>query len=191
MNYWDQESYIFQSMTIAEYRAKLRATIKELEFESERLALAIVQSGLAIVEHRSIEEGIFVNSEEGVYADYSVNPMLTVRFRKNVLNQKGLNYIAENRLGTWHEFRKAQGLTSEKVNLSYTNRLWTSIAIQSTTSTGSHVVFTIGSIDTEVQKYIGKLAERYGNFIMPTHTERIQLNQDFVTDLVSFLKRRL
>lgn len=178
-------------MTVGEYRAIVRRTMQALQVESERIAQAIVLSGLNLVKDRSIRNGIFVDSKEGNYTDYSVNKVLTVRFIGSELNQAGRDFIAKNRLATWQDFKIAQGLPAGHVNLSYTNRMWTSLAIINVKKEGYKIIFTIGTMDDEVKEYIADLVKRYGNFAKPTLSESFELNKDFVQELIDFLKYHL
>ena len=179
-------------MQLTAFRKKLQRLIDDLPAEAERLCIAQAQSGLTIVKNRSTNKGIFVSSKEGNYADYSKNKVLTKRFIGKQRNQSGTEFIKKNRLATWHEFRKAQGLTSEKVNLSYTNRMWSSMGIIATKKiNGNGFQTIIGSTDSRVDVYLPKLAERYGNFINPTTQESLQLQKDTIVDLLQFIKRNL
>ncbi len=179
-------------MKITEYRKRLQEVIRELPQEAERVCIAQAVSGLSIVKNRSINKGIFINSEEGQYADYSDKPLPSFFFLGKQRNQSGAEFIGKNSLATWHEFRQAQGLTNEKVNLSYTNRMWTSLGIVRTAqlSDGGFMV-VVGSTDGKVDEYLPYLRKRYGNFINPTQTEAEELKRDSVAELFSFIKRKL
>jgi hypothetical protein len=179
-------------MQITAYRRKLQELIADLPMEAERLCIAQAQSGLTIVKNRSTNRGIFINSEDGQYAEYSTQNIPSWFFQGRQRNQAGAEHIKKNRLTTWHEFRKAQGLTNEKVNLSYTNRMWTSLGIVRTARIeGDGFMTVIGSSDPLVDKYLPYLRKRYGNFINPTATESDDLKADTVTDILQFIKRRL
>lgn len=179
-------------MNLTEYRKKLQAVIRDLPLEAERVCIAQAVSGLSVVKNRSINKGIFINSEDGQYADYSTVDIPSFFFLGKQRNQAGAEHIKKNTLTTWHEFRKAQGLTSEKVNLSYTNRMWTSLGIIRTAqlNEGGFMV-VIGSTDGKVDEYLPYLRKRYGNFINPTETEAEELKRDAVTELLNFIKRGL
>ena len=178
-------------MKTTEYRRKLQKLIEDLPIEAERLCIEQAQSGLTIVKGRSTSKGIYVDSLDGNYAEYSTNPIPSWFFNGKQRNQAGSEFIKKNRITTWHQFRQAQGLTSEKVNLSYTNRMWTSISIVRTAQIDGGVMVVIGSTDDRVQRYLPFLAKRYGNFINPTASEKADLQMDTIRGILFYTKTRL
>lgn len=178
-------------MTVTEAANRLKSLIGELPEIAERICIAQAQNGLTIVKNRSIADGIFVDSQEGNFAEYSKNKMSTSKFKGKERNQAGAKYISDNPLGTWHEFRKAQGLQSEKVNASYTNRTWTSLAITQTVRTQNGVLVVVSTTDPEVKQRLFELSQRYGNFLNPTAPESVDLKQDSFKDFLLEIKKRL
>jgi hypothetical protein len=178
-------------MKIEEYRANLQKVIQGLEKEAERVSIAMAQSSLSIVKERSIREGIFVDGIDGNTQEYSTNPIPTFFFAGKERNARGKKYIKDNKLGTWQGFRVAQGLPSDKVNLSYTNRHWASMAIQQTGILSGIAFAKIGTIDPEVIKYAKYLRSRYGNYLRPTDSEKKDILNDGAKELTSYIKRTL
>lgn len=167
-------------MNISEKRAQLqRARMKIIEL-APKLSEEIAVSTLSMVKNRSIEEGISVDGKESDKKDYSTKEVYTSSFKKKALNNAGRSYITANKKGTWGGFRQAQGLRSGKVNLSYTNRMWTSIQV-----IGGHPVSegkyqsVIGSLDNETKAKISQNMKRYGAFLTPIEDE-ILLAQDVI-----------
>lgn len=177
-------------MNISEKRAQIkRARIKILEIVP-KLSEEIAVSTLSMVKNRSIEEGISVDGKEGDKKDYSTKDVYTSSFKKKALNNAGRSYISANKKGTWGGFRQAQGLRSGKVNLSYTNRMWTSIQVigGSPVSEGKYQSI-IGSLDDETRSKISQNVKRYGSFLTPTEDE-ILLAQDVVrAKLIEIVER--
>lgn len=178
-------------MTSTEYRANLQQFISELPQIAETLCIQQALSGLTIVKDRSTRKGIFVDSANGDYAEYSTNKISTKKFIGKERNGKGTDYINKNPRGTWHDFRKAQGLQSEKVNLSYTNRMWSSVGIVRTVRIGGGTMTIIGTTDSKVDEYLPDLVRRYGNFINPTEDEKFDLEKDTTSELLRIFKNRL
>ena len=178
-------------MTVTQYRKSLEEFILELPKIAENLCVIQAQTGLTIVKDRSTRNGIYLDSMDGDYVDYSNNKIATKKFIGKERNSKGNEYIKNNRFGTWHDFRKAQGLQSDKVNLSYTNRMWSSMGIVRIANTNGVIMCTIGSTDSEVDKYLPDLVKRYGNFINPTEEEARDLQKDTTVELLNIFKRRL
>lgn len=178
-------------MTTTEFRKQLTEFIKELPKIAENLCVQQALSGLTIVKDRSTRNGIFLDSAEGDYVEYSTRAIATKKFLGKERNSKGGEYIKNNRVGTWHDFRKAQGLQSEKVNLSYTSRMWSSMGIVRTGIVEGGVITVIGTTDSEVDKYLPDLVKRYGNFINPTEGEIEELQKDTTSDLLRIFQNRL
>lgn len=178
-------------MTAKDYRKQLQAFIDDLPKIAENLCIQQAQSGLTIVKDRSTRNGIFLDSADGDYVDYSTRKVNTQKFVGKERNSKGGEFIKKNRVGTWHEFRKAQGLQSEKVNLSYTSRMWSSMGIVRTARLENGVMTVIGTTDAEVEKYLPDLVKRYGNFINPTEEEAEQLQEDTTAELLRIFQNRL
>lgn len=178
-------------MTIEQARDRVKALIQKLPEIAERVCVGQAQSGLSIVKNRSIKDGIFVNSEEGNFADYSKSKIPTSNFVGKERNQGGRDFIKNNPLGTWHDFRKAQGLNSEKVNASYSNRMWTSLAITQTARTRNGALVVVSTTDPNVRERLYKLFERYGNFLNPTEEEAKDLREDGLKQLMIEIKKEL
>lgn len=178
-------------MTAKEYTNRIRSLISDLPEIAERLCVLQAQSGLAIVKNRSINEGIFIDSQEGATTDYSKNKIATSNFKGKERNSSGTEFIKQNRLGTWHEFRKAQGLSSEKINLSYSNRTWTSIDIVKVARSESGVLVTVSTKDPSAKELLLELSNRYGNFINPTNSEAMELKTDTAKEFLTEIKKRL
>lgn len=178
-------------MTITQYRTQLQGFINDLPKIAEQLCIQQAQSGLTIVKDRSTRNGIFVDSQENDYADYSTHKISTKKFKGKERNASGKEYIAKNSRGTWHDFRKAQGLKSGKVNLSYTSRMWSSIGIIKIARIENGTLCVVGSSDSSVDLYLPELVKRYGNFINPTENEALELQKDTTAQLLTILKNRL
>jgi hypothetical protein len=178
-------------MTTLEYRSKLQDFITDLPNIAEQLCIQQSLSGLTIVKDRSTQNGIFVDSVNGDYAEYSKKQISTKKFVGKERNSSGTQFIKSNPRGTWHDFRKAQGLQSEKVNLSYTSRMWSSMGIVRIAKLVNGVMTVIGSSDSEVDKYLPSLVAKYGNFINPTEDEIFELQKDTTDELLRTFKNRL
>lgn len=165
-------------MTPQEFAARLRRDREIIANAAESISKDIAESVLTLIKDRSINEGISLDGVEGKKAQYSTRPTKTSKFKGKELNAAGSKYIAANIMGTWHEFRKAQGLRSEPVNLSYTNDMWKGIQVTKTTKTGDgKATSEVGSYDKEVQEKIEQNSFRYGDFLDPLPDE-VQMAQE-------------
>lgn len=165
-------------MDIPTYRKHLEAAKQKLLAELPRISEEIAVSTLSIVKDRSINEGIIIDGKPGTNKEYSTNPINTSLFKGKELSAAGTAYIDANKKGTWHGFRKAQGLNSEPVNLSYTNRMWTSIQVIATNVVGyGKAQSVVGAVDEETKKKLEGNIKRYGMFLDPT-PEELAIAQD-------------
>lgn len=159
-------------MTIDQFIAKLESDADILDRAAESMSNEIAESSLTLLKDRSINEGIAIDGDPNNKATYSENPIDTGKFSKKVLNSAGRAWINANIQGTWKEFRQAQGLTGNPVNLSYTNDMWSNIQVLSTVKTGSGRAQTkVGSYDEETNKKISANTFLFGYFLMPTEEE--------------------
>ncbi len=156
-------------MTLEGFIQKIAKARIDLANSVEQFGAEITESTLTLIKDRSINEGIEI---AGNKQDYSKRQVNTQKFKGKELNARGSKYIQANALGTWHDFRKAQGLRSEKVNLSYTNDMWKGLQVIKTGKFGFGAARSIiGSYDSEVNEKIAQNAERFGDFLKPQPDE--------------------
>lgn len=176
-------------MDIPTYRKHLEEAKRKLLAELPRISEEIAVSTLSIVKDRSINEGIIVQGKPGTEKQYSTNPIPTSLFKGKKLNAGGDAYIVANKMGTWHGFRKAQGLSSEEVNLSYTNRMWTGIqVIQTNVTEYGKAESIVGAVDDETKKKLEGNIARYGMFLDPTADE-LSIAQDVARERINEIIR--
>jgi len=178
-------------MELAEYIRGIESAINGLETEVERLCVVKVQSSITLIKNRSINDGIFVGGDKGRYAKYSTNVYPTWFLKGKELNAAGADYIKKNALGNWDGFKEAQGRGSDNVNLSYSNRFWTDLGIQSIFRGKGMTIVRTGVNDPEVEKYAKYLAMEYGTFFIPTDDEKRDLSKDFAVDMTNFVLNKL
>lgn len=176
-------------MNLPDFINKLRRDREILSNAAESMSNEIAESSLTLIKDRSINEGISIDGVETNKPDYSTRPMNTQKFKGKELNARGSKWIQANALGTWHQFRKVQGLNSEKVNLSYTNEMWEHIQALNTIKTGDGKAQTvIGSYDPETNKKMAANTARFGNFLIPTPDE-LQTSQEVLQEKIIKLLR--
>lgn len=176
-------------MTPQEFAAKVKSNRDILARAVPSMCQEIAESTLALIKDRSINEGININGT-AQKATYSKNPISTEKFRKKVLNKGGSSWLDANAFGTWHQFRKAQGLQSEPVNLSYTNDMWENIKVLTTQQNGDGKAQTVvGSYDDETNKKISGNEFLFGDFLTPIPDE-LQLAQEVLQEKILKLLRQ-
>lgn len=127
--------------------------------------------------------------EVGVGATYSTNPIPVFWFEGKELNSGGENYIAAKKgkkkkrgqrkssediteedvakgLGTWGEFREAQGLQAAFVDLHYSNKMFAGMTPGDPVKVENYVVFVpLAGSNKETVDKMNWNAEEYGDFI--------------------------
>lgn len=86
-----------------------------------------------------------------------------------------------DKLTNWGEFREAQGLQSEHVDLSYSNRMFSNIQIVRFETEGTIYKAILGGTNEEDQNKMNWNRDRYGNFINKALTEE---NKNAMGELV-------
>jgi hypothetical protein len=182
--------------TVKAFTQQLKALAAALQSEAPRILETMALTGKSLVELRIQNEGI---------ADYSTNlvPSWYMGYTSKAgykndrsKNARGKKYIQgiekrpkNERLTNWHQFRKAQGLTSERVDLNYTGRMWGGIVLQQVTRSGTKFIARVGGSDEEVDLKLYYNTARYGEFLTPNEAEQLELNQ-IAEDIFSDLIRR-
>ena len=148
-------------MDLNEYKQKLIKLREEMPSILKDLAPTVSMSGKAIAE-RNIKEA-------GFGAKYSTNEMPAFLFYGKELNQQGSIYAqnaAKDEQGiTWGQFRKAQGLQNQFVDLSYSNEMWAGMFPRDPIVDGYKYIAPLGHNNQEGQNKMNYNYKRYGNFI--------------------------
>lgn len=171
------------------FLSNLRALRQRLETELPNVLLATVVDTTSQIRNRSIENGIFVDAIEGAKATYSTNEIPTFFFKAKVKNQGGRDYLKNNPLGTWHDFKQAQGMPGQYVNLSYTGRFWANLGPGPLIQLGRVYSFEVSVSDGEVLKYADYLVDNYGEFYQPTQAEEKESREVMKDQLERFVKQ--
>jgi len=163
-------------MTLQEHMQKLESFRLKLRAKAPEIVLKQAITGVSKVKNRSIEDGIFKDGKDGTYAKYSDKEIPTWFFFSKALNNSGRRYVKQNKYGTWHDFRKAQGLESDNVNLAYSNRMWTAYRPTEQVEYKPNIFRVIvDASDSEERKKMMYNKARYGAFYKPTQEEISEL----------------
>jgi hypothetical protein len=178
-------------MDLKAFTQGLRNAITELKAEAPKLVRVAAMDSVATVERRI--------KEKGFGKEYSKKGVPAFFFHGKELNSKGKRFLEDDNyfsdkddLVTWAEFRSFQGLQSDHVDLSYTNRMWTGISVLGVTevSPGTYQA-QVGGTDKEVDDKIRWNMERYGDFLQPTETEQSELLEDTKMAILDILNKHL
>ena len=161
-------------MTVRQKIEQLNQLYANIIQEMPSIVEEMAVTGVSLVKNRSINDGINQDGKEGSKATYSTNKTRTFKFLPKARNEAGRKYVKANRLGTWFEFRKAQGLTNEQVNLSYTNEMWRNYGLIQYRQSGTKFVYEVGT-KGDANKFEENV-KRYGKFYLnePNEVQRLQ-----------------
>jgi hypothetical protein len=156
----------------AEIKARLVNQLPEI-------AATLAVSAKAVAERRILSEGFGrTYSENRIPAWYldgkELNAAGTVYLKnkkkqdqKNTHVQDGVTFFPQDYGVNWKEFRNAQGLPTEHVDLHYSNRMFSNMNVAhfQYSSDGTHVIAFLGATNIEDQKKMDYNRDRYGDFI--------------------------
>ena len=96
-------------------------------------------------------------------------------------NAAGRRYLEENNLDddlvSWGEFRKAQGLQNDYVDLTYSGRMFAGLTIIEKFAEGTRFVARLGGSDREVDEKLDWNSKRYGDFLQPNADEQREVDE--------------
>ncbi len=177
---------------IQDFKARLKQIGEEIKTKLPDIAIILVVTAKALAERHIKDKGF-----EYVYSENKI-PAWFLRGKE--LNQKGTNFLENHGVnvdGTtgegkkkrrkkkgdpdpgsfetvtnWKEFRAAQGLQTQFVDLSYSNKMFANMGpVKTEESNGGIVVAFLGATNREAQDKMNFNFARYGDFIGKALTE--------------------
>jgi len=156
--------------TPEQFIEQLKALQKALQTEGLKIAQKMALTGKSLVQERIQREGL--PGEQ-----YSTNEMPTFLWEDQVRNAGGTKYLEDNSSGTWGNFRKAQGLNSSFVDLTYSGRMFNGLRPIKKFATGTTFEVHMGGTDQEVDNKLMWNIERYGDFLQPNQEEQKEIDE--------------
>ena len=171
---------------ISVFREKLKALAELVRQELPNMATNLTLNAKALAERRI--------KESGFNAHYSTTPIPAWFFHGKELNGKGTKWLQQHgvndegksgeathkkgkkrkkgeaeekvdRLGTWEEFRQAQGLQGSFVDLSYSNKMWAAMGPLGVIINGNFYSAPLGAGNQQAQQEMNYNFARFGDFI--------------------------
>lgn len=171
---------------IEELRERIKAVrqqvfdkLPELAIQNTILAKALIEKNVRDV---------------GFGAEYSGTAIPAFFFKGRELNKQGEAFIEEkieaDENMTWADLRRAQGLPTDHVNLSYTNKMWAGMGPQTPVYKDGVIVSNLGGNTQEVVDKMNWNKARYGDFLgkVLTQKEVEILTQVLIDELGVILK---
>jgi hypothetical protein len=175
-------------MSTPEYQRKIMNMITTLKAEAPNIALRMGQTGLSMMKEDSIRDGITV---DGSFAAYTTNPVYKSSMKKKARNAAGGAYASSGGKGNWGEFRAAQGLKSDHVNLFYSGQMWSALRIIAQSQNGYRYSVLIGASNGDAARVLLANLERYGNFLKLSDEKKRLITSDAAADVTDIVKRFL
>lgn len=148
---------------LAELRKKLEAFRDDMDRDLLELATTISITGKALANRTIVDKGIGYT--------YSKNPVPAFFMHGKELNASGASFIerlnkkSTKALTTWGEFRAAQGLQNNHVDLTYTGKMWSGMFPKEAYKQGNKYIAPLGHNNREGQNEMNWNKARYGDFI--------------------------
>lgn len=154
--------------SLEDFKERLKNLEAAIQVEFPKIVTTIALSAKALAERRI--------REQGFGKKYSTKKIPAFFFKGKELNASGRTFLEgleegekteEELLGltNWGEFRAAQGLQNDHVDLGYTNKMWASIAPGEVTVVDKVYTCLLGSTNEEGRKKMDWNFARYGDFI--------------------------
>lgn len=173
--------------TVDQFLSELKALAADLKRQAPLIADTMALTGKSIIQERIQREGFGV--------EYSKNFIPAWWLRGKEINAGGRRYMEDSSLDddlvNWQEFRRAQGLQTDHVDLTYTGRMFAGLTITERRTEGSAYVVRLGGSDREVDKKLGWNAERYGDFLAPNASEKTEIDAIVLDYLEELIKKHI
>lgn len=149
--------------------AEIRQLIENLKKIQDGLQQVLLDSA-SIIAHDALglaEQSIL---EKGFGEQYSDKAIPSYFLKGKEINAGGLSYLQKVEddpevVANWKGFRKAQGLQTGFVDLSYSRTMWQGLRPDEPQNEGSRYFCNIGHNNVEGQKKMNWNFARYGDFI--------------------------
>lgn len=163
--------------------------INNLELAIENLDTYLIQTNeSAAVTARSLVVNRIQN--EGVHdgmARYSTNKLNPEKLLGTELRAGAAAELREKGSMSYEEWRVANGLQVDHVDLTYSGRMFQNFQVQGTNREGNSIVTVISVTQQDEIKKMEANKERYGDFLEITEKEKDLLILDFEDELIQKL----
>jgi hypothetical protein len=171
--------------SVKAFTERLKALRQAIEAKAPDMLQTMALTSKSLVQERIQREGI---------GDYSTKLVPSWFMYGRERNQRGAKYLEDinklpssERLTNWGNFRRAQGLQADYVDLNYTGRMWGGLILQQITKSGTKYIARLGGSDNEVDEKLYYNTARYGEFLTPNEAEKAEINgiaEDIFKELI-------
>ena len=165
-------------MDIDEFIKKLEETINNIDTYLINTNETVAVTARSLVVNRIQQEGIAGRS-------YSDNKLSKSAYEGKALRASAYAELEAKGAMSYREWRIANGLQVDHVDLTYSGRMFQNLQVQGTTREGRDIITIIDVSQSEEQKKMNANAKRYGDFLEVTQAEEDLLALDFEDELIS------
>ena len=182
-------------MDIDQFNISVNNFLKAVANDLPVINARIAQSGLSLINDRILNEGI-----EG--KSYSTNPLPAYFFTGKSISAGGEAKVkAKNKANkykgvSYTEFREANNLQTNHVDLRLSGDMWRDMAVLESNFRGFKGETYVGSKNSikyaggqSTGDVVGYLADRYGDFLTPTKPEELILNNALDEELQDLINQ--
>lgn len=143
-------------LPISDLIQRLEAVKFSLEQQAQDIVTIAAMDLKGLAETNILQKGV---------ALYAPTKLPTFWWKGRQLNQRGSQWLADNKWGSWAEFRKAQGLQVAYVDLFYSGHMWHNTAVIRVEKVGTVVYAYLGGQDKKAADHLFYMSVLYGTFI--------------------------
>ena len=182
-------------------RQRLKNIRQQMETALPDIAVILTMSAKALAEKTIRDEGFgaqystkhvpafFLLGKEKSNAGRNFIENKIKQDEKNTHVQDGVKYYPADDGLNWKELREAEGLPTDHVNLSFTNKMWAGIGPQDVQVRGGVYVCPLGGSTAEVVDKLKWQFSRYGDFFSKVLVPQMPLlQQTVITEVQKVLK---
>lgn len=146
-------------MEVSKLREKLIALKREIDNNLENIASEMANNAKALANRNIVSKGV----EGATYSDGLISSFF---LKDKEINKKGKKFLVGKKESNWKQFRKAQGLQTAFVDLTYTGDMWAHTGVVRIVRDENHKVIALlgGTTSTAADK-MGWNEDRYSNYI--------------------------
>jgi len=154
---------------VKSFISQLKSLRQAIEDKAPEILETMALTSKSLVQERVQREGI------GEYSTNAIPEWFMIGRHLNQRGEKWLDELDSKTVPNWGNFRRAQGLQADFVDLTYTGRMWGGLIVQQITKQGTKYVARLGGSDKEVDEKLYYNTARYGEFLTPNAAEQKEI----------------
>lgn len=175
-------------ITIDQFAESLKKLAKDIQGNGIKIAEKMALTGKSLVQERIQKEGFGATYSKKMVPAYFLHGKELRTGSKASKKFFETNNLDDD-LVNWSEFRQAQGLQTEFVDLTYSGRMFGGIRPINKGGDGKRFFVHLGGTDREVDLKLGWNTQRYGDFMRPNEAEQKEVDEIVEDEFQKLIKR--